>query len=730
MQNDLFKYALRRINPLTSNYDYYYVDTNGVVQSTTTKTYLNYSPEGWEDQSLKWERGTTYYGVFTNYTNPLRFVKDGRKILKTLFYTNGINLQLELLIDKHSNQVATWGYNQYYVGDIDFSRFKDEKDFTQVEIMEQGFMSKLKANEDTKYEIGLGTGVWVKMDGYPLKGQAEWQTGVDVEASPSTTLGNTEFPVLAFIQPNQGYNPFLNFVTQSVFDGIDNKVALMKNTSQNNLSITINYTYDYYVNLFIDSSAPANGYFGIQAGIFDSSGAVINTINLYTSPTVQNTGTSQTYLGSLSGAFVLPAGCMFSIGYVCWITPTTTKMLANAYQTKDVITGSKLTTKWSLKVPTTYIQVLPALDLGTLLTQKIDANSNFNSDVASANNGYMLTSGDALRNLNGAVIKTSMGDYFKAMNCMFNSALWYDKSSDTLHIDSKGVVFDNTTTAVNIGEVASLQIEPYIPEQFSVVKFGYKPYEYDTINGKEEFNQDATWNTPLVRVQGSKDFISPYRADRYGIELVRANLANKTNADSDNDNDLFWINVDLASGVQGTIPAGYQGAGQDYYQLYRNPSMSYVQGVEYGLDCYNTEFSPKRRMYAFGKYLRSCFDMYASSNLTFANQSKTQDGNISVITDEGFNVYDEKLNEQISDLAPSGYFLPYLITIEVKIPVNLQEIFDASGASFGLVEFTYKGNTYEGYIIEATDSPTYRPKQTFKLLANFGTNLTNLINGL
>jgi len=121
MQTDLFKYALRKLNPLTSNYEYYYVDTAGVVQTTYTKTYLNYAPEGWEDQSLKWERGTTYYGVFTNYTNPLRFVKDGRKILKTLFYTNGINLQLELLIDKHSNQVATWGYNQYYVGDIDFT---------------------------------------------------------------------------------------------------------------------------------------------------------------------------------------------------------------------------------------------------------------------------------------------------------------------------------------------------------------------------------------------------------------------------------------------------------------------------------------------------------------------------------------------------------------------------------------------------------------------------------
>lgn len=725
MQNDLFKYALRKLNPLTSNYDYYYIDTNGVVQATTTKTYLNYAPEGWEDQSLKWERGTNYYGVFTNYTNPLRFVKDGRKILKTLFYTNGINLQLELLIDKHSNEVATWGYNQYYIGDIDFSRFKDEKDFTQVEIMQQGFMSKLKANEDTKYEIGLGTGVWVKMDGYPLQGQAEWQTGINVKAE--TNIGGQYWPVLAFVPPNEGYNNSLYLHTQSIYMPLDNSITLIKNTNQNASTFVV-FTYEYYVNAFISNTSSSGGYFGIDLILFDTNGTPTVT-HLFTSTTFQAIGTSQTYLGTINNVINIPSGYRIAIRYRMWVSPYSS-WLNGDWDATDVITGSKFTAKWSTKVPDTYVKCLDTLSLGTLITQKIDASSNFSSDVASNNLGYMLTSGDALRNLTGAVIKTSISDYFKGMNCMFNASLWYDKSSETLHIDDKSVVFDSSTTAVNIGEVASFQIEPYLAEQFSVVKFGYKPYDYDTINGKEEFNQDTTFNTPLERIQGSKDFISPYRADRYGIELVRANLAEKTNADSDNDNDLFWINVDLAAGVQGTIPAGYAGAGQNFYKLYRDPSMSYVQGVEWPLDCYNTEFSPKRRMYAFGKYLRSCFNMYASSNLTFANQSKTQNGNISVITDDGLNLYDEMSNEIISDLAPSGYFLPYIMTIEVKIPVNLQEIFDVSGASFGVVEFSYKGNTYEGFIIEATDSPTYRPKQTFKLLAKFGTNLTTLINGI
>lgn len=725
MQNDLFKYALRKFNTISNVYDYYYLDTAGIVQSTTTKTYLNYAPDGWEDQSLKWERGTTYYGVFTNYTNPLRFVKDGRKILKTLFYTNGINLQLELLIDKHSNQVATWGYNQYYVGDIDFSRFKDEKDFTQVEIMQQGFMSKLKANEDTKYEIGLGTGIWVKMDGYPLQGTAEWQTGKDVKAPYYL---DKAYPILAYVPPVKGYNPYLSFNTQLHLTTFSYDLLITKNNSDD-IDVLMEFTYDYYINLYVTTS-PYSGptYLGISA-ILTSPTGTQTEMYLYTSPTAQSVGTSQTYLGSINWNMNVPSGYTVAIRYTAWATPHTTSYVYQAYEVTDVITGSKLTAKWSLKVPETYVKVLPAIDLGLLLTQKIDADSSFDSGIAGSNFGYMLTSGDALRNLTNAVIKTSMGDYFKAMNAMFNCALWYDQTTTTLNIDTKNNVFD-AGTITNLGEVASLQVEPYIAEQYSVVKFGYKPYEYDTINGKEEFNQDTTWNTPLIRVQGSKDFISPYRADRYGIELVRANLDGKTNADSENDNDVFWLNVDYAAGVQGTIPTGYAGAGQNYYKLYRNPLMSYVQGVEYPADCYNTEFSPKRRMYAFGKYLRSCFDMYSSSNLTYANQTKTQNGNISVVTDDNVQLWDEMANEQISGLAPSGYFLPYILTIEVKIPVNLQEIFDFGMTAFGLVQFTYKGNTYEGYIIEATDSPTYRPKQTFKLLANYGTNLNDLINGI
>lgn len=722
MQVDLFRYSLRRFNVISNSYQYYYVDNAGVVQTTFTPTALQYAPQGWEDQSLKWERGTKYYGVFTNYTNPLRFVKDGRKIIKTLYYNNGVNQVLELLIEKHSNLVASWGYNTYYVGDIDFSRFKDAKDFTQVEIMEQGFMAKLKANEDTMYETPITGGTWVKLDGYPLGGVAEWSTGADTPAD--SNVSGQFFPVLANYLV-EGYNPYLFANTQSLFSPVNNYITLLKNTSDST-SVTVNFVYDYYINAFISNTSSSGGYFGIDVLLYDQNGVGV-PVHLFTSTTFQAIGTSQTYIGNLTWQTTIPSGYWVAIRYRMWVTPHSS-WLNGDWNASDVVTGSKLVATWANVVPETYVQCLTQQQVGEALTQKIDANSDFVSPPATATNDYLLTSGDALRNLNSAVIKTSLDDFFKASNCMHNIGLWYDKANTELHFDYKDDVFDTSTASFDIGEVASLQVEPYIPEMYAVTKFGYKRYDYDTINGKEEFNIDYTWNTPLVRMQGSRDLISPYRADMYGIELVRANLAEKTNADSDNDNDIFWIHADL-SAVAGTIPAGYQGAGQNYYELYRDTGLT-ITGLISPADAYNIDFSPKRRMFQHGNHIVSSLTPYTSSVLTYVNSSKTQNGGVYLITDDGSTIIDEQENETIGNLSSTPYFVPYLFTIEVKIPVTLQSIFDTGMQRFAPVEFTYKGNTYEGFIIEASDSPTYRPKQTFKLLAKAGTNLTNLINGL
>ena len=202
MQLKLFTYYLRFYNTTTSAWNYFYVDSNGVVQSTATKTELPQAPKGWDGQTLVWERGFEWYGVFTNYSNPLQFVNDGAKILKDRYYSQGIEAECQLLIEKHTNEVSTWGYQEYYKGDIDFSRFKDMKDFVEVSIMESGFLAKLKANEQTMREIPVEANpnvIWVNMDGIELEAKSEFITIIQPDTSQ-------------VLQSTSGVNiPFLNW---------------------------------------------------------------------------------------------------------------------------------------------------------------------------------------------------------------------------------------------------------------------------------------------------------------------------------------------------------------------------------------------------------------------------------------------------------------------------------------------------------------------------------------
>ena len=90
MQVDNFKFYIRGWDVGTASYFYYYVDSIGDVLTTFTKTPINFAPKGWKEMKLKWERGYTYDGIFTNYPIPFDFTQDVAIIFPCLYYTLGI----------------------------------------------------------------------------------------------------------------------------------------------------------------------------------------------------------------------------------------------------------------------------------------------------------------------------------------------------------------------------------------------------------------------------------------------------------------------------------------------------------------------------------------------------------------------------------------------------------------------------------------------------------------
>jgi hypothetical protein len=115
----------------------------------------------------------------------------------------------------------------------------------------------------------------------------------------------------------------------------------------------------------------------------------------------------------------------------------------------------------------------------------------------------------------------------------------------------------------------------------------------------------------------------------------------------------------------------------------------------------------------------------ASGVLTFNTSSKTTNDAIGLGTDDGVTIIIEKDSEMISGLPDTELFLPIVFTVDVKIPQNILALLTA--VPYGEIEFQWLGNTFYGFLLDVTDSPTYTPKQTYKLIATPNNDLSKLI---
>jgi len=118
---------------------------------------LTFTPDGWQEISIAWERNLTKFGNVRNFSLPLKFVVDGAKIIRSIVYSTNFETKVFLLIKRLKIVTSPIDYNyfyeDYYRGEIDLSTFNDEESTVTVNIMEGDLHKKLKANEGTTYEI-------------------------------------------------------------------------------------------------------------------------------------------------------------------------------------------------------------------------------------------------------------------------------------------------------------------------------------------------------------------------------------------------------------------------------------------------------------------------------------------------------------------------------------------------------------------------------------------------
>jgi hypothetical protein len=718
-------------------YQYWY-DNAGTVSYTATPTALDYAPEGWQEYEIILERGFTYYGTFTSFTTPLKFVKDAALILRHLKYTFGIEAKAELYVKKLRRSDYT--YQDFFTGALDMSKTQDEWDSIVVPVIEGGFLAKLRAKENTPFTYDLQNGSdiqWIEHDGIELQARLSW-TGIQNEVLsdyyPTLAYYDTEGTNLVIRPKNQDLTslPYIAFAEV----GAETPIGLSR--------LVIKYNLNVYIE---PSPTGGDGKLRIILNGYDNvSGASTFETVLFTGG-LQSHGTSQTYVGEITHDFTQNANEHMTIRYVLWKNTggTSNNYLVSQYDITSIKTEVSL--KIINRFETTYIPTIKASKVFEYLIASIndDATTLPTSTTILLDGDHYLTSGDGLRNLTNSRFVINFAEFFKWVNCKFGASFYYDRVTNICYLEAKENVF---VDAVNPDfpsrvSVTNFKCLPFIEEAATNFKIGSGQYEYDArknddyeiTNGKDEFNTLHEYLTPLKTLSGTiKDYTSSIRDDIHGIEQVRINLDGKELADASSDNEVYALHCD--STVTGSYTPIFSPTSVTTYALYRKP-IDLTPGANYWeVDnifspetAYNFAYSPVRCILNNGNYFRSLYKLNDADDFKIQFTAKSNPLGLRMITHEGATPTDiyEGNDIGIQSLCANDdvLFLPFIFEITIREDVNMYQALQ--DYPFNFITFTFDGNDYSGYILKAVSKPTFRGETQLRLLCHRDTDITNLI---
>lgn len=498
---------------------------NGVVTSLNQPVALPQAPDGNQEIAIGWERSPVYYGNIRNFSLPLGFVGDGRKILQNDFYKSNIDRELYLLVKQLTyewdDNIFREYYKQLYKGQFDFSTFVDDQGEYRatIGIMDGNLQRLLKANEGTVYELPFDIDAKnVYMDGMYILGNFRWFVG----AYPSLAAG---YPGLfQFNNDNAipGLAIFDVLLTESPGAPNGDNLEYFAEAAQDIQDIHITGTLTGFN--AIGSPGPLSVLLYVYNKITDS---ITQTIDL-----TPDDPYPENYNLIIDQTIDLAEGDRIFL------------------HTNSNFQGEgNLRMDAKSKPETSTIRGFTLYDVGRKLIEKITGNAdNFTSSLLEnilsiRGHEVILTSGDGVRGISNASLKTSWRDFWKFVDvhCMAQMTV-----NDKIRIEERLTAYQPAADQVPIalGEVKKLKVTPALDYLFTSVKVGHAEQQVDDTNGKFDFNGYMVFTSPVKGIPDKQlDLQSSYKTSPYEIEQTRANYEGKITTDKETDNDVFALAV-------------------------------------------------------------------------------------------------------------------------------------------------------------------------------------------
>lgn len=541
---------------------------NGVVSSLNKKTPIP-SPINTRDIVILWERNTIRWGTIRNFSLPLGFVLDGALILRNDYYRFNIDRQLFFLFKKLVCEVNATHYKIYYKqlykGEIDMSTFNDTPGESKVDIniQEGGLLKLIKAQENTKYTIPFDDdAINVGMDGIRLDMRQNYSGLTEFIFDQVAYPVEIALPLVKL--SNEGTAPYVSFFNEEVetfrIDNDQFKYAAystnypIKVSDNSPTSIDLNFTGKLKVIITTQRTVRQFRltYWQVPLGATELTTGMRHDL-WNTGLMVQDV--EMEYDFSSMGTITLnPGDRMF---FMWERNPGASPSTLSDYKFVD---GTSMQVSLTARYSATTIKAFRIWDVFRKLVGKITGDeANAESAILQAST-LVLTSGDAIRGIEGSAITTSFNDLCKAADVYLFTGV---QIKTKVQLEGRDTYFvpDSTDPAIELGTVKDLAITPAVDLMYSSIKIGHAEQDIEDVNGKYDFNGYHIYTTPIQMVSEELDLQSPYKAGPYEIEITRINLEGKTTTDNNNDNDVFVLDVVTNAPAIQTVLLSFLSAG-------------------------------------------------------------------------------------------------------------------------------------------------------------------------
>lgn len=693
-------FAFYLVNELGQSY---YIDDAGLLQRSGTPRPIEFSPDGWQEMAIGWERNIAKFGLVRNFSLSLGFFGDGGLILERIYNRSKIDVKIWLLIQRreldYTDVDYAITYKFYYKGQIDLSTYRKSYHKVLVNIMEGGRARDIKANENTAYIIPLANDpdkIRVKMDGVPITKTALYDVAPIRDKSTGFAGGWQNLATIA-----------ISFISE---EGSSTGVALLSQQQEQ-----------------IDGGTSTLEYMaGSDNCIFDNESTfpvdmhIVGKLKVFV---VSHTGPGDVFW---SADFKRSDDTQFHIftnvamnegdtleadfDYTITLNPGQKAFLFSFFDNSG--SGTRLAQIDFLEVPLwkvnfttrykpTFAYAFRAMDAYRRFVEKISGSRDFAKSDLLSGSSLCLTSGDSLRSIPGSFV-----------NCSFNTftTAWCNIKCAGIGIERDKIVLErrqyflNDAVVIDLGNISDLQIDPALDFMYNNYKFAYPDQNYDDVNGRYEMNSYEEYQGPIKVISKTLDLQSQVRADPIGMELYRINLDGKNTTDNSSDNDTFFLNVDLDN-------PQVDDAGT-YYNLKRAAYTS-VEGFPFPAFLYNIEeLTPLRVISEWFSFIRSGHRGYENEKILFTSATKNKQ--FATFGGPGGDFIECK--DMPIGTMPAPFFAPDKLTFKAKYPLALVSIMQATpGACF---KGTYLGVELKGYFLKGSVISKTAEEQQFVLLSH------------